>query len=153
MFLETVSLVQVNFKLSKYLKVTLNFWISGFQPSEYWENWCVLHVFNIYLFCSVCMNALLAWICVHHVLIWCAQRSEESVGCLGTVVIDGCALPGGCWELSLGKQQVLLTTEPSLQPSIHILCGAGNRTQVCVHSRQAIFQLSYDPSINVWFIQ
>lgn len=32
---------------------------------------------------------------------------------------DGCELPRGCWELSLGpleEQLVLLTNEPSLQP-------------------------------------
>jgi hypothetical protein len=35
-------------------------------------------------------------------------------------MIDGCELPCGCWDLTSGppeKQSVLLTTEPSHQPT------------------------------------
>jgi hypothetical protein len=39
-------------------------------------------------------------------------------------ITDGCEPPCGCWELNSGpleEQSVLLTTEPSLQPTILIL--------------------------------
>jgi hypothetical protein len=47
-------------------------------------------------------------------------RLKEDVGSSGTGVTDNCELPCGCWDSnpdSLKKQQVLLTTKPSLQPS------------------------------------
>ena len=39
-------------------------------------------------------------------------------------IIDGCEPPCGCWELNSGpleEQAMLLTSEPSLQPSICFL--------------------------------
>jgi len=39
-------------------------------------------------------------------------------------ITDGCEPPCGCWELNSGpleEQSLLLTTEPSLQPPVHIL--------------------------------
>jgi hypothetical protein len=39
-------------------------------------------------------------------------------------ITDGCEPPCGCWELNsepLGKQPVLLTAEPSLQPRVQLL--------------------------------
>jgi hypothetical protein len=41
------------------------------------------------------------------------------------LIIDGCKPPCGCWKLNLGpleEQSVLLTTEPSLQPTSPPLC-------------------------------
>lgn len=50
--------------------------------------------------------------CVEH-----PQRPEENIGFSGTGVTDGGNLQYGCCDLNLGlEQQVLLTTEPSLQP-------------------------------------
>lgn len=46
-------------------------------------------------------------------------EAKESIKFPGNGVPDDCELPFGCWELnpsSLQKQQVLLITEPSLQP-------------------------------------
>ena len=43
--------------------------------------------------------------------------SVQGVKSLGTGVIDSCELPGGCWNLTLGEQPLLLTTEPSFQPN------------------------------------
>ena len=40
------------------------------------------------------------------------------------LIIDGCEVPCGCWELNSGpleEQSVLLTAGPSLQPSGNIL--------------------------------
>ena len=39
-------------------------------------------------------------------------------------ITDGCELPCGCWELNPGpleEQAMLLTSEPSLQPSNYVL--------------------------------
>jgi hypothetical protein len=52
-----------------------------------------------------------AFICVHHILAWCPQRSEEGIGPLGTGVTDIMNHHVGA-KLNLGllkEQQVLLT--------------------------------------------
>ena len=39
------------------------------------------------------------------------------------LIMDGCEPPCGCWDLNSGpwvEQSVLLTTEPSLQPSVFL---------------------------------
>lgn len=54
--------------------------------------------------------------CLHA---WCPWGSEGGIRAPGTGVTDGCEPPRGCWELDLGwlgEQQMLLTTESSLQP-------------------------------------
>jgi hypothetical protein len=51
----------------------------------------------------------------------CPQRSEASIGSCGTGVTHCCGLSRGCWEWNLGLlqgQQVYLTTEPPLQPTL-----------------------------------
>ena len=51
----------------------------------------------------------------------------EGDRCPGTGITDSCGLPCGCWELNLDpleEQPVLLTTEPSLQSPLRVLCGA-----------------------------
>ena len=48
----------------------------------------------------------------------------EAIRSLGTGVTDSCEQPCGCWELNLGpleEQEMLLTTEPSLQTQNLIL--------------------------------
>jgi hypothetical protein len=57
-------------------------------------------------------------ICIYYMHAWCPWRSEEGVRCPGTeIIIDGCKLPCGCWELNLGPlSPVLLASEPFLQP-------------------------------------
>jgi hypothetical protein len=50
--------------------------------------------------------------------------------------MDGCEPPYGCWELNSGpleEQSVLLTAEPSLQPSLFVL--------ICCFSPEAVSQL------------
>lgn len=47
------------------------------------------------------------------------QRSEEGIGSPRVGLTDGSESPCGCWEANPGllqEQQVLLTSEPSLQP-------------------------------------
>ena len=54
--------------------------------------------------------------CIHACLWEIARSSETGIG-----VTDSCELPCGFWELNpspLEEQPVLLTAEPSLQPSI-----------------------------------
>jgi E3 ubiquitin-protein ligase NEDD4 len=66
------------------------------------------------------MSVLPACMSVHHMHTWCLWRPEEGVGSPGIGVTDSCELPCGCWELNSGplkKQPVLLTTEPSLNPT------------------------------------
>lgn len=49
---------------------------------------------------------------------------QKRVGSLGTGIMGGCEPPCKCWKLSLVPlqvQQVLLTSEPSLQPSCYFL--------------------------------
>lgn len=51
----------------------------------------------------------------------CMQRPEDGIGSLETGVTDSCKLPCLCSELnpgSLQEQQVLINTEPLLQPLI-----------------------------------
>lgn len=53
----------------------------------------------------------------------CQGSLEDSVRSPGTSVTDGCEMPCGCWEPKLGSlhhQQVLLNSEPSLQPRFHV---------------------------------
>lgn len=53
---------------------------------------------------------------MHHVCIWCLQRSEKDVNSLA-LEFYGCAPPCGCQELNLHlleKQLVHLTAEPFL---------------------------------------
>jgi len=71
-------------------------------PPEHWN-----YLFYVYG-CFICM-----YICT----------PEKGIRFHRTTVIDGCEPPCGCWELNLGpleKQSVLLTPEPSLQPSLSI---------------------------------
>lgn len=61
------------------------------------------------------MIILYALVFCLHVYLW------ESVGSSGTRVLNGCELLHGSWELNLGplgKQSVILTAEPSLQPQL-----------------------------------
>lgn len=51
------------------------------------------------------------------------QRGEEDIKSLGNGVTDGHETPCVCWELNPGPlyERVLLTTEPTLQPSDPLL--------------------------------
>lgn len=51
----------------------------------------------------------------------CEVSSEDSFRHAGTGVSDCCESPCRCWELNLGTmgdQPILLTTDPSLQPTL-----------------------------------
>ena len=51
----------------------------------------------------------------------CLKNPEEDVIPLGTGVMHGCKASCGCWALKMDPLQehpMLLTTEPSLQPSL-----------------------------------
>lgn len=61
---------------------------------------------------------------VYHMHAWYLRMSEERVGSLGTGIMGSCEPPYKCWKLylvPLQVQQVLLTSEPSLQPSCYLL--------------------------------
>lgn len=52
---------------------------------------------------------------VYHMHTWYTKRAEEGIRSPGTVVIDSCEPPGGCWEANVGlleEQYVLLTFKP-----------------------------------------
>ena len=60
----------------------------------------------------VCLN-------LHSLHVWCLQRPEEDTGFHAIKVTGVYEPPCGSWEPDLGplqEQQVLLTTESSLQP-------------------------------------
>jgi len=86
-------------------------------------------VFLLYVFMhffSYVYECFYLYVCmhVHPVCAWCLRRSEEGIRSPGTGDKEGCEPPCGFWELNLGplqEQQVLLTTEPSLQPPIFVL--------------------------------
>jgi hypothetical protein len=51
---------------------------------------------------------------------WFPRRPKEGIRYPGPGVTDSCKPACGCWKLKLGplkEQKVLLTPEPSLQPS------------------------------------
>jgi hypothetical protein len=61
----------------------------------------------------LCVHVCLCTVCVQ-----CLQRPEEGAGSAGTRVAAVSVPLCACWKLNPGplKDQVLLTTEPSLQP-------------------------------------
>lgn len=67
---------------------------------------------NFFICTSVGLNACICMACVQYL-----SMPEEGNESPGTGATDGYQLPCGCWELNmdpLQKEQVLLTTEPSL---------------------------------------
>ena len=59
----------------------------------------------------MCVDALPAYMSVHHMCAWCPQKPEEGVRSPGTGGTDGCELLCGSWEWnadSLQEQQVIL---------------------------------------------
>jgi hypothetical protein len=46
------------------------------------------------------------------------QLSSDTQQRKSDPITDGCEPPCGCWELNSGPLEVLLTTEPSLQPRV-----------------------------------
>lgn len=68
----------------------------------------------------MCANVFPTYMSVHHMHTLCPCKSEEGIGCHGTVVMRVCESLSMCWELNPGpfqEQQVLLTSRTSLQPS------------------------------------
>ena len=81
---------------------------------------------QFFKFLFMCMGVLPACMSLHQVFPWCFQRSEEGVQFPVIIVTDNCGLPHGSWYLILGpleEQPVLLTSEPSLQPSVRFFVG------------------------------
>lgn len=79
----------------------------------------LFYIFFILYVWVFCFHVYLCTICAQ-----CLWRQEEGTWPSGTGVTDHCEPPCRCWELNLGsleKQQVLLPTEPSLQPLGHNL--------------------------------
>ena len=65
----------------------------------------------------MCVCVSYFYLCV--LVCGCLRRSEEGIGAPGTEVVGGCEWQA-YWEPSSGpleEQQVLLTTEASLQPA------------------------------------
>jgi hypothetical protein len=50
---------------------------------------------------------------LHVSTLYCLQTPQKRASGL---ITDGCEPPYGCWDLNSGPSEVLLTTEPSLQP-------------------------------------
>lgn len=70
----------------------------------------------MYIYFCACLS-----LCATHVQ--CQESLEDSVRSPGTRVTNGCEMPCRCWEPnpgSLQDQQVLLNSEPSLQPQFHV---------------------------------
>jgi hypothetical protein len=84
----------------------------------------LLQVFAVVVFrVFVCMNVSPVFMYVHHMCAWCPRKSEDSFRSPGMGVTDGCEPLTGSCKLNAGllrKQQVLLITEPSLQPYIYL---------------------------------
>jgi hypothetical protein len=78
-------------------------------------------------------------VCVLHE--WCLQRPEESNRSPETRITDCCEPSCGSWELNsglVGKQMVLLTTEPSLLSFLYVcvcVCVCVCGVYVCVSPR------------------
>jgi hypothetical protein len=75
--------------------------------------------FHVCFFFSSCFHVYKDF-CLHvcHMCAWCLWRLEEGTRTPETGVTEGCKLPWRSWESNLGslqEQQVLLTTEISLQ--------------------------------------
>lgn len=67
------------------------------------------------------MTVLFVYMSAYYIHAWCPQRPGLSIS--GTGVKGGCELLCGCWERtpgSLEERQVLLHTEPPLQPQVTI---------------------------------
>lgn len=61
------------------------------------------------------------YVCIfmYHMHIWCSLRKGKCIRSSGTGIVEGYEPPCGCWEpnpIPLQKHQVLMTTEPYLQP-------------------------------------
>lgn len=81
----------------------------GYKLSGY------LYLFKCLVYVCTCLHLYVCVLCV------CLVATETRRGCqtLGTVVLGGCELPDGCWELNpvpLPEQPVLLAMEPHFQP-------------------------------------
>jgi hypothetical protein len=61
--------------------------------------------FNIFLFFSLDLLICVVCLYVHHMGVWCSQRSDEGVRFPGTGETGGCKPPHGCWELNPGPLQ------------------------------------------------
>ena len=77
----------------------------------------------------MCMSVLPA--CMH-LCVWCCQRPEKDIGSPGTGVTVRCELLCGCWEL-------ILTSEPSLQPSVFSFV---RKLCVCMHMDMEVGSIS-----------
>lgn len=65
------------------------------------------------------------YIYVRHYNAYCSQGPEESIRFLITGVVDGCEQSCQSWKLNSGllKEEQVLTTNPSLQPSKRMFGG------------------------------
>jgi hypothetical protein len=89
--------------------------LSYFRIGCFSKAFCLIILKDVFIFFYDCLRAC---VCVPHVYLMFSQMAEI-FRAPGTGVQDGCELPCGCWEPSLGplqKQPVLLTTEPLIQP-------------------------------------
>jgi hypothetical protein len=80
-----------------------------FTPYIFFLSFFLFFFFKIYLFIS-CSWEHCCYLQIHQ------KRASD-------LITDGCEPPCGCWELNSGpleEQSVLLTAEPSLQPTPYI---------------------------------
>jgi hypothetical protein len=76
--------------------------------------------------CSHCCKIYLFYVCEYTIAVFRHTRRGHQIPLqrASDPFTDSCELPCGCWELNSGpleEQSVLLTTEPSLQPSLTVL--------------------------------
>jgi len=77
---------------------------------------------NAYCFVLFLKDLFIYYIGVHCI---CFQTHQTRAS---DPITDGCEPPCGCWELNSGpleEQSVLLTAEPSLQPTYSVFLPAG----------------------------
>ena len=112
-------------KYSTYTHFQLPVFLSGFCLSSLrlWVNSRVSFLLLFFLknessFYCMWMNTLPAHVYLHYMYASCLKSSEEGIAPPWTKVTDGCIATCECWQWNPGpqqEQQVLLTTEPSLQ--------------------------------------
>jgi hypothetical protein len=94
--------------------------IHGYKTTAVLGN--VSFAFKTYfcVFYFMYMDVLLLYMSVQNLCAWYLWRVEASIRSTKNRVTDSCESPCECWEPNVGplkKKSVLLTTEPSLQPS------------------------------------
>lgn len=73
--------------------------------------------FDIFITFNLCVFVFCVHVYLYHMCAWCQHRSEGSIKCPSTVVVDNCEFPSGCWVPKPGPllEQALQQSELCLQ--------------------------------------